>query len=307
MPPLLLMIVLLVLATGAFHVARRKAFALAGRPGQGLKLHSKPVISRRAGGTLVRAARAADPRALAGAGAPDHHPPRGRGAARGDPQPAAGPAQPGRQRHPQYRKRRGPARGIRSGAGPGRGALPLAAAGQPRGARGGRDRGGAGRRPAGAAPHPGGAAGPQPRGVHPDRVAGRLLDDRDLHDDRHHPVGALRGAALFQGRLAGRVPLRPRLEPADGHPPGPGGLVGRLRGCACFHGDGAHLRHRHDGRRADRAYVRHILVRIRGQAPPGRGQAADRGAGGHPDGGLRVFRGAHGRPVRAGLRGACWG
>ena len=42
MPPLLLMIVLLVLATGAFHFARRKAFALAGRPGAGVKLHSKP-------------------------------------------------------------------------------------------------------------------------------------------------------------------------------------------------------------------------------------------------------------------------
>jgi phosphate transport system permease protein len=42
MPPLLLMIVLLVLATGAFHLARRKAFALAGRPGAGAKLHSKP-------------------------------------------------------------------------------------------------------------------------------------------------------------------------------------------------------------------------------------------------------------------------
>ena len=42
MPPLMLMIVLLVLATGAFHLARRKAFALAGRPGAGVKLHSKP-------------------------------------------------------------------------------------------------------------------------------------------------------------------------------------------------------------------------------------------------------------------------
>ena len=42
MPPLLLMIVLLVLATGAFQLARRKAFALAGRPGGGVKLHSKP-------------------------------------------------------------------------------------------------------------------------------------------------------------------------------------------------------------------------------------------------------------------------
>src|SRR5512136_2022513 len=43
MPPLLLMIVLLVLATGAFHVARRKAFALSDRSGKGLRLHSKPV------------------------------------------------------------------------------------------------------------------------------------------------------------------------------------------------------------------------------------------------------------------------
>ena len=42
MPPLMLMIVLLVLATGAFQLARRKAFALAGRPGGGVKLHSKP-------------------------------------------------------------------------------------------------------------------------------------------------------------------------------------------------------------------------------------------------------------------------
>ena len=42
MPPLMLLIVLLILATGAFHVARRKAFALAGREGVRVKLHSKP-------------------------------------------------------------------------------------------------------------------------------------------------------------------------------------------------------------------------------------------------------------------------
>jgi phosphate transport system permease protein len=42
MSPLILMLVLLVLATGAFHCARRKAFALAGRSSGGPKLHSTP-------------------------------------------------------------------------------------------------------------------------------------------------------------------------------------------------------------------------------------------------------------------------
>ena len=42
MTHLMLILVLLILATGAFHLARRKAFALAWRPNGGIKLHSKP-------------------------------------------------------------------------------------------------------------------------------------------------------------------------------------------------------------------------------------------------------------------------
>ena len=63
-------------------------------------------------------------------------------------------------------------------------------------------------------------------------------------------VAAVRGDPVLQQGAAGRVPVRPALEPADGHPRRSGGVRRRVRRRAAVHRHHADRRHRHGGRRA---------------------------------------------------------
>ena len=87
------------------------------------------------------------------------------------------------------------------------------------------------------APHHADDAGAQSRGA--DRALGAdgLLADRHPDDDRHHPVGAVRVAAVLPAGAGDGVHLRHAVEPADGDPRRPGRFVGRVRRVAavCRH------------------------------------------------------------------------
>ena len=95
-----------------------------------------------------------------------------------------------------------------------------------------RDRGGFHRTP----PHHAGPPRPQSGGGHPDPRFDRVLNPGDIHHHRHHPFGALRGDPLLSGRPGHGFPLRVGLEPPDGHPQGPGGLLGAFGAVPVFLG-----------------------------------------------------------------------
>ena len=99
----------------------------------------------------------------------------------------------------------------------------------------------------------------------------RRLADRDPDHVGHRPVAAVRELALLLDGLAGRVPVRDELEPADGDPRRPGRLVGRVRRDAAVLGHDLHRRdHRDDRRHSARADERDLpdpICHARGCAP----------------------------------------
>ncbi len=129
----------------------------------------------------------------------------------------------------------------------------------------------------------------------PGRGLGRLqpaVRRRGLDPDhrRHRVLGAVRIDPLLRSGADHRLPVRPRVEPADGAPRRSGRGRGQLRrGAAVRRHLDDHL-HRDAGGRADRPAVGDLPVRIR-LAPLSRHGQADHGdPGRRADRGLRLLR-----------------